>query len=562
MRKLLAIFLAGLMMFGLLACGESDTTSAPESQTTTTAATSAGSDVNNATSTTATLVTTSGRDRTSRTEATTTTIPALNYDTSNEKPITIDTSILYNEMHSESDPQAAAMKQAVLNAKDEVKPSKTGTTYYVSFKGNDKNDGKSMATAWRTAQRVREEAEKFKSGDVVLFERGGVYRGTIQVVSGMQVGAYGSGPKPQLYAGPCNIADAKYWQKTKYENVWKLDVSGMSDIGNIVFDYGKVCASTTRMFKEFLITESKYKPQDFYYYHNVNQGYIYMYYSKGNPGDDFVSIELCPKDSIVTCYKNEYSNVNIAENIVVDNLCLKYSGAFGVVFSAAKNITVTNCEIGYIGGSLMDQAARYGNGIEFNSHIDTALIKNNWIYQCYDAGYTNQGWGAKQENLLIKANLIEYCPYNIEVFCDKNTTRGSGYIRNTVYEENILRFAGYGFGTKNRFGSGDDNISNITGVSGWLDAKGFVIRNNIMDTSYRNMVRFAFVDGVKGPKFSGNTYIQWNDTKSCLAQMRDDDNKEHTITNMIQPATSQSSMEASVKKLESNPKYVKFYEKK
>ena len=183
MRKLLAVFLAGLMLFGLLACGSDGTTSStPESQTTTTAANSAGSDVNNATSTTATSVTTSGRDRTSRTEATTTTIPALNYDTSNEKPITIDTSILYNEMHSESDPQAAAMKQAVLNAKDEVKPSKTGTTYYVSFKGNDKNDGKSMATAWRTAQRVREEADKFKSGDVVLFERGGVYRGTIQAM--------------------------------------------------------------------------------------------------------------------------------------------------------------------------------------------------------------------------------------------------------------------------------------------------------------------------------------------------------------------------------------------
>ncbi len=511
-----------------------------------------------------TSTTTAGRSRTTATTsgkgtATAVTAVPISLSTANEKPITYDTSILYNEMHSESDPQAEAMKKAVLNAQNTVKPSTSGTTYYVSYKGDDKNNGKSAATAWRTTQRVREAIGQFKTGDVVLFERGGVYRGTMQVVSGMRVGAYGSGVKPQLYAGPCNVADAKYWEKTKYTNVWKLSVKGMSDVGNIVFDHGKVCASTTRMFKENLITDKAKKPQDFYYYHNLEKGYIYLYYSKGNPGAAFDSIELCPKDSIIT--RKDNSNSVIAEDIVIDNLCLKYSGSFGVVFSAAKNITVTNCEVGYIGGSMIDSTGRYGNGIEFNSHINGALIKNNWIYQCYDAGYTNQGRGARHENITVDANLIEYCPYNIEVYCDKDNPRGTGYVRNTVYENNILRFAGYGFGTLNRFGSDTTSIAHISGVAGRMDAAGFVIRNNVMDTSYHSMVKFAYSDGVKGPKFSGNTYIQWNDTNSCLAQMRDADNPEHDTKNMIRPSTSQATLEASVKKLESSSKYVKFYAK-
>ena len=311
---------------------------------------------------------------------------------------------------------------------------------------------------------------------------------------------------------------------------------------------------------EFLITDTKkYKPKDFYYYHNVYDGYVYMYYSKGNPGEDFDSIEICPKVSHITRLDN--SNKIIAEDIVVDNLCLRYAGAFGVVFSAAKNITVTNCEIGYIGGSMLGADGRYGNGIEFNSHVDGALIKNNWIYECYDAGYTNQGHGAKQENLLITENLIEYCPYNIEVFCDKNTSRGSGYVRNTVYEKNILRFAGYGFGTLNRFGSNTSAVANINAVGGWMDSAGFIIRDNIIDTSYRSMVRTAYADGVKGPKFEGNTWIQWNDENSSFAQMRDADNKDHDDYNMVQRSTDQATLEASVAKIESNPKYVKFYAK-
>ena len=552
MRKWLALLLAALMLCTLIACDNGEVSSDPVSDN------SEGESVveSEETTTTVELTTTSGRSRTTTTttgKTEKTTKAAFEYDTANEKPVTEDISIRYNEMHSESDAQAEAMKKNVLNAKDEVGPATNGTTYYVSYKGNDQNDGTSPAKAWRTTARVGQATEQFKSGDVVLFERGGVYRGSMRVVSGMKVGAYGSGPKPQLYAGPQNVADASLWKQTKYENVWEMNVSGLKDIGNIVFNHGEVCASTTRMFKEFLITDvAKYKPQDFYYYHNANEGYLYMYYSKGNPGEDFDSIELCPGSTIITKADGGKREV---KDVVIDNLCLRYSGTFGVTAPNCTNVTVTNCEIGYIGGSLQTPSVRYGNGIEFNGEVHGVEVRNNWIYQCYDAGYTHQ-CGGVEENVHVDANLIEYCNYNIEYFL-----QAPGNMHNMIIENNILRFAGYGFGTKNRLGSSDAYVGNISGNKKPQDCKGAKVRNNIIDTSYNQLVMEGYTDGVSGPIYEGNTWIQWNDAKSGAFNLFDSTKNSYSPDTLL-PATDQATFEASIAKVDKSPKAVIFYEKK
>lgn len=583
MRKWLALLLASLMLLGLVACGgngnenssaadsaatssegsvgESSTpvgdSSTPDSSTPDTSVSDSTDSGSSTPVSSDVQIITPSRDRTTNTTSdtgttTTTTRPApdsLSYSTENESPVTYDTSILYNEMHSESDDEAAALKKTVLNATDAVKPSTSGTTYYVSYKGNDKNDGKSKATAWRTTKRVGEAVKQLKSGDVVLFERGGVYRGTMMAVSGLKIGAYGSGSKPQLYAGPCNVAQEYLWQQTKYKNVWKLSVKGISDIGNVVFDHGKVCASTTRMMKENLVTDSSKNPRDFYYYHNVTAGYVYMYYSKGNPGAAFDSIELCPKDTIISAATAE---TNI-KNVVVDNLCLRYSGAFGVAFRSCSNITVTNCEVGYIGGSLQNASTRYGNGIELNGKVNGATIKNNWIYQCYDAGYTHQ-CGGDEIGIRVDANLIEYCNYNIEFFL--STT---GRIE-AVFENNILRFAGYGFGTKNRYGSNDSCVGNVTGTKLPTDSAGSVFRNNIFDTSLRALVMVSHTDGVNGPKFEGNTYIQWNDTNSASFNLFNKSVSSNPVS-FAQKVTDEKSLKDAIAKVDSTATVV-FYKKK
>ena len=513
MRKLLAIFLAGLMLFGLLACGSDSTTSStPESQTTTTATTvTTGGDVGGASSTTA------GRNPSTTTVGTSGVTTTRQEVTDWEKPVTSNTAILYNEKHSSYDGEAEKMRLAIVNAKSVVTASTAANkTYYISPKGNDANDGLSPATAWRTLDKLYLTG-RFKSGDVVLLERGAVYRGHMALTSGVSYGAYGTGAKPAIYGSPQNYADPALWTKTERENVWRLTVEpSIGDVGNIVFDHGKVCASDFKQVKNTLTEE-------FAFHHDDVHGYIYLYLSAGNPGDLYDSVEICPKEHVLSSSATDGSLSNVA----IDNLCIKYGGAHGIGIGTAENITITNCEVGYIGGSMQSSSVRYGNGIEFWGHATNIVVKNNWIYQCYDAGYTNQGDGARHTDLLIKDNLIEYCNYNIEIFGSAVRADGSikGLLKNCVYEGNVLRFAGYGFGTNNRIGSNDSVTSAICYWRGKIPSENVVIRNNVLDTSYRFLLVAAYVNDQYelAPKVTGNTWIQHNGPKSAVALQVDTD---------------------------------------
>ena len=44
--------------------------------------------------------------------------------------------------------------------------------YYVSNNGNDKNNGLTDGTSWKTLDKVNKEMKKFRSGDVIAFKGG------------------------------------------------------------------------------------------------------------------------------------------------------------------------------------------------------------------------------------------------------------------------------------------------------------------------------------------------------------------------------------------------------
>jgi hypothetical protein len=75
--------------------------------------------------------------------------------------------------------------------------------YYVSPGGDDAKDGRSPATAWKTAAKVN--SATFAPGDQILFARGGEWRESLKVSSSGAPGkpivyaAYGSGPKPKFW---------------------------------------------------------------------------------------------------------------------------------------------------------------------------------------------------------------------------------------------------------------------------------------------------------------------------------------------------------------------------
>ncbi len=422
-----------------------------------------------------------------------------------EKPIPAESSTYYCEQHSRFDEQAAAMRRRVLDAPDTVCAADNGKTYYISYRGDDAADGLSPATAWRTVRHLQDDRELFAAGDAVLFERGGVYRSvSVQLVSDVSYGAYGEGPKPQLLAGDKNYADEALWERVDNTAVWRTKVpadpqnrqDGMrNDIGNIIFDHGRGCASE---YKRLVRSELTI---DFEFYHDIEENYLYLRHAMGNPGARFSSIEIAPKNNILAI---PFGN----KNIVIENLCLKYTGAHAIASSRPNQITVRGCDVGYIGGSMLRTYVRYGNGIEFFGHCKDMLIENNWVYECFDAGYTHQGGDGWHENIVVRNNLIEYCPYNIEVWTARDAAEGGS--RDVTIEGNLLRFAGYGFGTKGRIGSNSSAVGNISLYNFALPHDNVVIKNNIFDCSTRYLVSISYPNDAegRGPRIEGNVWNQ------------------------------------------------------
>ncbi|MDR2755535.1 MAG: right-handed parallel beta-helix repeat-containing protein [Planctomycetaceae bacterium] len=105
----------------------------------------------------------------------------------------------------------------------ELLPSRQSVRFYLdSANGKDTATGQSPEQAWKTIQRLN--SESLIGGDTVLFQRGGLWRESLQPQNGtpekpIVYGAYGEGEKPVLQGSTCRnkIED---W-KSCAENLWE-----------------------------------------------------------------------------------------------------------------------------------------------------------------------------------------------------------------------------------------------------------------------------------------------------------------------------------------------------
>ncbi len=442
-------------------------------------------------------------------------------------PESVNTATMFDKHTSSVDAQANTLKDSILDLNTTV-TSNSGyfsKTIYISYKGSDETGDGTQAKPYRTTAKLMAVRKgSFADGDVVLFERGGVYRDASMDFRGaaVSVGAYGDSslPKPQLYGSDKNYVNAT-WTLTDTPNVWQVAVTQtqlfedhLEDVGNVVFDYGNAVASIGKK----LALEDLKENYDFYY--DIDTKILYLYLSIGNPATYHNSIEVCPTDEIIRVTDNDDASWwQSTTPIVIENLTMKYSGGHGIATGSNTQITIRGCEIGYMGGSMQyweskypdysdgndsrTQNVRYGNGIDLLAPVTDATIEYNWIYQCYDAGYTNQGRGEKaQEDITVDHNLIEYCNYNIEAWAGDDQQ-----MTNCQYTNNILRFAGYGFGTLNRIGSASTMVGNISFYAD-PETGSISITGNIFDGSYRYLVCIVNPNEGSGPVITGNTWIQ------------------------------------------------------
>ncbi len=422
-------------------------------------------------------------------------------------------------------------------------------TPYVSAAGNDSNDGQTPETAWKTIDKVN--GYLGYGVKYVCFRRGDVFRGTIKAQSGITYTAYGdeSKPKPCIYVSPENGAVPNKWQQTDAPNVWKYN-AGTNDVGTIVFDGGRAHAikivperhtnaTDTVEFTQLYTGEpftNSYKDlaHDLHFWHDYTKttrfkkyakgdGTLYLY-SEQDPGVRFKSIEFCPKQFAF--------KIEVTGNVTIDNLCIKYCGAHAIGAGSSdnptpvRNLKITNCEFGWIGGSTQNEYSdkrnypvRYGNAVEIYGGCDGYTVDNCYIYQVYDAAITHQ-FGltdnvpqTDQKNISYANNVIECCNYSIEYFLSLNgrdPNSNTTHMENISIVSNIMWDAGIGFCQQRPI---TNEAAHIKSWNSNNRTKNYVIRDNVFARSTAMLVQInstlANSDGTDSmPKaMSGNVFI-------------------------------------------------------
>lgn len=422
----------------------------------------------------------------------------------------------------------------------------TGTAYYVSNNGNDSNDGLTPHTAWKTLKKVND--TRFAYGDGVFFRRGDLFRGKFTAQDGVTYSAFGVGEKPKLYSHDKPLNDPTLWSLYDNEhNIWKLNEK-IIDVGTIVFNegeyhcrklipsyrYGKfVCRNNEE--KEFDIREEMTNDLDLYWHYaerfettptkgedfpipvvdDNSLGELYLRCDKGNPGEVFHSAEALARVYLIMAAKTK--------GVTIDNLCIKYAGMHAVASGGpCYNLTVTNCEIGWIGGCIQHyggtdpnypqgkrgSVTRFGNAVEIYGACDGYHVENTYVYEVYDAGLTHQvttNQKLELKNINYINNLIEKCVYGIEYFLDQIEGERESVMENVLMKGNFIRLSGYGWGQQRH------NVDTPANIKGWSyvnTAKYYKIENNIFDRSAYRMLHLVAEKQEFCPKMNGNTYIQ------------------------------------------------------
>ncbi len=445
---------------------------------------------------------------------------------------------------AEVDEKAEKLKKKILNTKSKF-PAK-GTHYFVSPTGNDANDGLTPITAWKTLKRVSE-AEELLPGDSVLFERGCMFRGDgTRCRTGVTYSAFGEGAKPIINCSPENGAGASNWKRVAgTKNIWQYK-NKLQDIGTLIFDGGanhgvkqvpdyiggRFCVRGTSGEKVYDFKTELCENFDFFCEcdkvltdkgvpnagDEKNVGNLYLYCDMGNPGSVFSSIEFARK---------RHGFRIVGNGVTIDNLCILYAGCHGISSGTTENLTVRNCEIGWIGGAIQfysenGRVVRFGNGIEIYGGCRNYLVEHNYVYQCYDAGATHQysAVGTNDvimENTVYNENLFEFCVYNIEYFLGKAASESAvRYMKHTVISNNILRYAGFGFGEQR---PDKGSAAHIKGWDHFNKSSDFVIENNIFDRSRHMTLHTVAFDAKWVPEFRNNTYIQHRDFTGTLGRI-------------------------------------------
>ena len=320
----------------------------------------------------------------------------------------------------------------------------TGTKYYISNNGNDSNNGKSPETAWATLGKLK--TVRLKAGDLVLLERGSMWRETLPCVNGVTYSAYGEGYKPRVWN---SVNGLKFeWVQTETPNVWKYDPEekGLFDVGVVVYDYGNSFGQQKSNI------EGLKKQGDFVYLGTAAdiekemRDYCLYVYSEKNPKEFYKAIDIAKSGGTIKLSAD-------AKNITVNNLEMLYGINF-YFLTNPQNIVVSDCIFGWQGGQTeASTGVRYGGGGGAWLSCYNLVFDHCYLYQQFDCAVTPQYDGGLGSDIsifkkfIVKNCMIETSEYGLEYFTSQKGT-DDNKITDMYLGYNFFRDIGKGFGVK------------------------------------------------------------------------------------------------------------------
>ena len=454
---------------------------------------------------------------------------------------------------------ADARRAAILGSTNEIQAS--GTTYYVSNSGNDKNNGKSPEKAWATLKHAF--SRKLKKGDVVLLERGsewvrpvdnkrGLTSDILLIPEGVTVGAYGEGPKPVIRGDiPDESNDPAFWTLYREQDgvrIWQA-ARPLREINIIVFNDGAAWAD--RVYPCFdgkgycfedgspfvpenalvkdntfcVLPDLKGKPDEI---HGRNcAGPLYLRCDVGNPAEvwEKVIVPQCP------------CGLNLGKNRAAYDLDIRYFTSTAVVMAdpdMTGSGTLVNCEVSWCAGSVGEYQSTgssantaYCPGCAVQVTGDHTVVKDCYIHDCGPMSMTlsihqfrPRETEFRVEDVHMTGNLIERSgPVHFADLVPMDVENGHGLLADYLFEDNMVFFAGMGW-IKNMIDASERSIipglfrSGVDNAMGPVDNEGVVFRNNVFFYADYTLVylgdqRWGNTGPVNAqPVFEGNTYAQ------------------------------------------------------
>lgn len=218
--------------------------------------------------------------------------------------------------------------------------AKPGKTYYVDYRnGDDANNGLTPETAWKTLDKVN--SMIFKPGEHILFKRGGLWHGRLEIRSSgskgnpITFGAYGEGDKPILIGrGSVSGWDNPFNWTRCGKNIWRIyygpyKIASRVWLSGVEYTKAQTLADVNETYR---------------WYFDYENSWLYVY-AESNPALYYSNIEesMALEGVVIRILNQKYVNIR--------DLDVR-GGRASIEIIASSHIIIEDCNIGLYAGHI------------------------------------------------------------------------------------------------------------------------------------------------------------------------------------------------------------------